>query len=166
MYLETARTIIRSIEKSDFENLVKLWTDPEVTRFLGGPRQESTLRKNLQEDLDHPEYDRFNLWPVIHKKDSSFIGHCGLLEKTIEDKNEVELIYILSPAFWRKGLAVEIGCALKDFAKDELGLRRLVSLINPLNTASQKTAEKIGLRWEKDIIRPDNSKKMLYSIQL
>jgi len=43
-------------------------------------------------------------------------------------------------------------------------LRRLVSLINPANVASERVAEKLGMRFEREIARPGGVLKRLYAV--
>jgi len=72
------------------------------------------------------------------------IGHCGLLPKTINGRDEVELVYVIVPAFWRRGYATEAAAAIRDYAFQTLGVLRLVCLIDPANTASERVALKTG----------------------
>ena len=37
--IETARLLLRNLVPEDIPGLVRMWTDVEVTRFLGGPRE-------------------------------------------------------------------------------------------------------------------------------
>jgi [ribosomal protein S5]-alanine N-acetyltransferase len=49
------------------------------------------------------------------------------------------------------GLALEGTQALKDYGLQQLGFPCLISLIPPENTASIHIAEKIGMRYERDV---------------
>jgi RimJ/RimL family protein N-acetyltransferase len=42
--------------------------------------------------------------------------------------------------------------AIRDYAFGTLNLKRLIALIDPGNAASIRVAEKIGLRYEKDVL--------------
>jgi RimJ/RimL family protein N-acetyltransferase len=42
---------------------------------------------------------------------------------------------------------------VRDFAFGQLRLRRLISLIQPTNSASRRVAERIGMSKEKEILR-------------
>ena len=52
MQLETERLLLRSLQSTDILTLAALWSDSEVTRFMGGPRDYQSILKTLQEDLD------------------------------------------------------------------------------------------------------------------
>ncbi|MCA1799492.1 MAG: GNAT family N-acetyltransferase, partial [Xanthomonadaceae bacterium] len=50
--------------------------------------------------------------------------------------------------YWGRGFATEAAEALVVHARDVMGLTRVVAVIDPLNTASIRVAEKIGMRFE------------------
>ncbi len=45
--LETERLILRLQQVSDIAPLVDLWTDPEVTRYIVGPRDRDWIQSAL-----------------------------------------------------------------------------------------------------------------------
>jgi len=92
------------------------------------------------------------------------IGHCGLLEKDVNDQAEIELIYVFASDSWGKGYATEAASALRDHAFHRLGLRLIIALINPGNPASARVAEKIGMQLEKETRRPSGKIMSVYSI--
>lgn len=155
--LETERTILRRLEPSDIDELAKLYADEDVRRYF----PEGTLtREETWEELEwfldgHPERPELGLWAVIHKPDGKFIGRCGLLPWTIEDQPEVEVAYMIGRRYWRRGFASECARALVRHGFETLGLDRLISLIDPLNEASKRTAMSAGLRFEREILLDD-----------
>ena len=151
--LETDRLILRRQQTSDIAPLVELWTDPEVTRHVGGPRDGGRLRSVFEETAQNPYAERYDLWPVMEKETSRVVGQSGLLEKEVEGRPEIELINVLASSVWGKGYATEIGRALKQYALEEMGIVRLIALIEPGNAASEGVAVKIGMRFEKEVAR-------------
>lgn len=81
MQIETKRLLLRPLESSDAQALSRVWSDSEVTRYLGGPRDRGEIRKLLEEDVRSGSTGYIDLWPVIEKATSEVVGHCGLLEK-------------------------------------------------------------------------------------
>lgn len=162
--LETERLYLRTTETDILEAMVALWSDPEVTRSIGGPRDPQKVREGGAEDIgvDEP----FMLWPLVLKLTQQPIGHCGLLQKQIDGVPELELIYILAAGHWGHGYAREIGTALIDHARKTLRLKRLVALIAPENVASIRTANTLGFTFEREVARDDGSIKHLYAIAL
>jgi [ribosomal protein S5]-alanine N-acetyltransferase len=165
LILETDRMILRRFQSSDVEPLVDLWSDPEVTRFLGGPRDRVWLQSEFEKSARDPFAEPYDLWPVLEKETGRVIGHCGLLEKEVEGKTEIEVSYILSSSVWSRGFGTEIANAIKKYAFLELRLGRLVALIEPNNAASEKVAMKIGMHFTKEIDRPGGTRRKVYLIE-
>ena len=74
---------------------------------------------------------------------------CGLTVQEIKGREEAEIGYLFPQKYWNQNLATEAARACRDhgFA---LGHERLVSLIDPVNLASRRVAEKVGLTLEKE----------------
>ncbi|HUX22619.1 MAG TPA: GNAT family N-acetyltransferase [Spirochaetia bacterium] len=162
--LETKRLILRHPLESDIEPLVALWCDPEVTRHLGGPRDQTAIRESLEQAVQSPFPEEYDLWAAVDRKSGKVVGHCGLLDKEIEGKTEIELVYVIAHAFWGKGYATEIAQALESYAFDELGLERLVALIEPENKVSEKVAAKVGMTYKNSVTRPSGQIRKLYVV--
>ena len=159
---ETERLLLRYQQMEDEEPLIDLWTDPQVTRYLGGPRNRETLQPLLRETTADPRADQYDLWVLVIKKTGMFAGHCGLLEKTVEGKREIELVYILAADCWGNGYAGEIGSALIRYAFEEKRLSRVICLIEPENRASEKVAIQLGMHLEKIVTRQEGDIRKLY----
>ena len=163
--LETDRLCLRRTIKDDVPALVDLWTDPEVTRYMGGPRDRTKFEKIFREDAENPFAEKYDLWPVVEKRSNEMIGDCGLLQKEVEGKDEIEIIYILKSSAWGKGFATEIGQAIKEYAFKEMKIKRLIALIEPENEASEMVARKIGMIFEKEVVRQGGVKRKVYVIE-
>ena len=164
MRLETKRLLLRTLQNTDLIALATLWSDIEVTRFMGGPRDYQTIFKILQEDLNKNPASQFDLWPVVEKATGEVVGHCGILGKEVDDREEFELVYVFAKSIWRKGYATEIASSLKEYAFEQLGLNRIIALIDPLNPASSHVAQKVGFQYEKDTIRPEGNVMQVFSL--
>jgi RimJ/RimL family protein N-acetyltransferase len=166
MRIETDRLIVRSNQEVDAEPLAALWADPEVTYYMGGPRNYEEILKILGEDAQVDPQPACDLWPVIEKETGLMIGTGGILEKDIEGRNQYEVIYVLAKSAWGKGFATELASSLKDYAFKELGLKRITALIDPDNQESERVATKIGLRYEKDTVRPNGRIMRLFALNI
>jgi RimJ/RimL family protein N-acetyltransferase len=164
MKLETERLFLRPIQIEDVATLSTLWTDPEVTRFMGGPRNYQELYKSLLEDVHARPQPKFDLWPVIEKTSRQVVGDCGIIDKEVDGSVEFELTYVLARSAWGKGYATEIATAIKDNAFKHLGLKRIIALIDPMNPASARVATKVGLLHEKDTVRPNGKTMQVFAL--
>jgi RimJ/RimL family protein N-acetyltransferase len=161
--LETDRLILRRQRASDIPFLVDLWSDPEVTRHLGGPRDRDQLQEAFEETARDPFAEQHDLWPVVERETGRPVGHCGLLDKDVEGGMEIELIYILAESAWGQGYATEIAQALRDYGLSSLGIERLIALIEPGNEISERVATKVGMRFEREI-RRHGTTRLLYCV--
>ena len=162
MKIETKRLVIRELRGADVPALAELWTDADAARYMGGPRKYDEVFQNLLEDVRSGQAD-LDLWPVIEKETGTVVGHFGILDKEVEGITEYELVYVLAKPSWGKGFATEGASALKDYAFKELGLKRIIALIEPENVNSEKVAHRIGLRYERDVVRPGGRVMKLYA---
>ena len=166
--LETSRLILRHLEQNDLNDLYKLYSDPEIRKYF--PEGVLTLaetREHLEWYMngprDHPE---LGLWATIHKETGMFIGRCGLLPWEIDGKQEVEIAYLLDKLFWHQGLATEAALGILEYGFDKLNLSRLICLMAPENSASQRVAQRVGMSLEGKVdgIAADNFLTLIYAI--
>jgi len=166
--IETNRLILRRQVLSDLDDLYALYCDPEITKYIpDAPRNLDETREELEWFLNgHPRFPELGLWGTIYKETGKFIGRCGLLPWEIEGQHEVEVAYTIAREYWGQGLATEAALAILNYGFEKLHLSRLICLIDPENIASQKVAEKMGMKLEKrvDGIAGDNLPTLIYSI--
>lgn len=159
--VETRRLSLRNTQAGDVPGLVRMWTDADVTRYMGGPRDASWLQQNFMDEANNADPPLYDQWPVIEKESGNLIGYCGLLEKEIDGQPEVELVYVFVPSAWGKGYATEMALGLREHAVRSLGRKRLVAMIEPGNQASVRVAERAGFHREKTIVR-SAGERLLY----
>ena len=155
MHIQSERLAFRRYTDEDFHFLCSLLADPEMIRYIGKGQT-----RNKSEALEflywiyrsYKENPRSGLMLLIRKEDGRRIGHAGLVVQTIEDMDELEVGYWVAKEFWGQGYAKEAAEALRDYGLLQLGEKRLISLIQPSNTASQKVAQHIGMAVEKEIM--------------
>jgi RimJ/RimL family protein N-acetyltransferase len=135
------------MQADDFDALLEIFTDPQVMASFGGeiftPAQmQGWLDRNLAHQAEHG----YGLFSVIRRADGLLIGNCGLEQMTVDGQVAAELGYDLRSDAWGQGYATEAACAVRDYAFNVLRLPQLISLIRVGNLASQRVAEKVGMR--------------------
>jgi ribosomal-protein-alanine N-acetyltransferase len=135
-----------------------------VTRYLGGPRDRGEISRAIEKIARDPEAEMFDLWPVEERQSARLVGHCGLIEKEVEDRGQIELVHVIAAPDWGRGYASEIAAAPRDQAFGPFGLGRLIALIHPENPASEKVALRVGMRLEREILRPGGNLRRLYAL--
>lgn len=163
--LETPRLILRVFEEADLDAFAALVADPEVMRFYpSGPRSREHAQRAIAWFRELQDKQGYSLWAVEHKADNRCIGYCGLVPQRIDGNPEVEVGYKLAKAYWNQGLATEAARAVRDWAFQNLAVPHLISIIDPANTASQRVAEKNGMRYVRDAEYDDKTCR-IYIVQ-
>ena len=165
--LETERLLLRRLVPEDLDALHALYSDPIVRQYFPeGTLSLEETREELEWFLNgHPRHPELGLWATIHKESGQFIGRCGLLPWTIDDQFEVEIAYMLGKEYWGQGLATEAAQGIASYAREQLGLTRLICLIDHDNAASIRVAEKTGMAFEKEGF-DDKGPYVLYSMEM
>ena len=148
--LETDRLLLRQLSTEDADFILELLNEPSFIRNIGD-RGVRTVDDANSYILNGPvaSYAKngFGLYVVKLKETNESIGMCGLIKRDTLD--DVDIGYAFLPRFWSKGYAVEAALATKEYAKNVIGLKRLVAIVDPTNEGSIRVLEKIGLIFEK-----------------
>jgi RimJ/RimL family protein N-acetyltransferase len=166
--LETERLVLRHLSVDDARFMLELMNEPSYIRFIGD-RKIRSLEGAKVSITNGPiaSYARngFGLYLVELKETGESIGICGLIKRdTLED---VDIGYAFLPKFWLKGYAIESAMAVKNYAHNVLGLKRIVGITDPENVGSIRVLEKIGMRFEKMVrLSEDDIELKLFSVDL
>jgi [ribosomal protein S5]-alanine N-acetyltransferase len=147
MLIETDRLSLRSTTDSDAENLLALFNNEKVRRFLP-PSQPATLDRIKRSIERRKELEsKLGFAPMIIelRETGTFIGNAGL--QPISETREIEIAYHFLPEFWGKGYATEAAIALLEFGFNTAGLKEIIGICFPENIASARVLEKAGMRF-------------------
>lgn len=147
--LETKRCRVREFGMDDLDALYALYAQPHVTDFiepLYAYAQEREYEKNYIERIYG--FYGFGMWLVFEKETGQLIGRAGLEYREPCEEGEVEMGYLIAPSHWRKGYATEVCQAILTYAKEELGMEKIVSHVHLKNDASRHLLEKLGFSGE------------------
>jgi [ribosomal protein S5]-alanine N-acetyltransferase len=165
---ETERLIFKLLEPGDAADLYRIYSQTETMRFMGsGPVSMAEERQNIQNHIEN-YYHRygFGLWATILKEKNCLIGRSGLLYQEIEGAKDLELAYLLDSHYWGRGLATEAARVIVKLGFEKFQFARIVAVINPQNAASIRVAEKVGLRFEREISTyKDFGRVWLYALE-
>jgi len=149
LVLETERLRLRWYAEADAPFILKLLNEPSWIANIG-QRNVQTLddaRTWIRERLiGNYERQGFGFWAVERREDSALIGMCGLVKR--DTLPHVDIGYAFLPAFWGHGYAREAAAACLDYARNTLGLRRVLAITGPDNASSARVLEAIGLTYE------------------
>jgi RimJ/RimL family protein N-acetyltransferase len=143
-----------TMRADDVDELLAIFADPEVmAAFDVQPFDRARMTQWVQRNLDHQIEHGYGLFSVILKSSGLLIGDCGLEWMEVDSAPVAELGYDFRSEYWNQGYATEAAGAVRDYAFQHLRLPRLISLIRVGNRASQRVAEKIGMRLTDTITR-------------
>ena len=144
--IETERLVLRPMEITDIDAMLRIFTDPPVIASFGiAPFERWQMERWVKSNLDHQDEHGYGLFSVILKSNKLLIGDCGLEQMDVEGVKVTELGYDFHSDYWHQGLATEAAVAVREYAFKELDLSFLVSLIRVGNDASKRVAERVGM---------------------
>jgi len=151
----TNRLIIRELAVSDIPIIYNIYQNPEVKKYITDIDDylEIEIEKHKAYIKNIYNFYGYGLWGVFHKDTKALIGRCGLQDTKINDRDEIELGYLLDYNHWGFGYALECIKAIIDYSFNTLGFGRIVAVIHPKNTRSVKVAGNVGMHKETEIIK-------------
>jgi RimJ/RimL family protein N-acetyltransferase len=150
MVIETDRLQLRQLSVDDAEFILRLLNEPSFIQNIGdrGVRTLDDARGYIVKGpITSYEKFGFGLWMIETKSPSAPIGICGLLKREVLD--DVDIGYALLPEFWSHGYALESASAVVSYAREKLGLKRVVAVTNSNNQSSIRLLEKMGFKYER-----------------
>lgn len=149
--IESERLRLRGHRIDDFEDCLAMWSDFEVTRFIGGkPLSGEEVWARLLRYAGHWALLGFGYWLIEDKQSGRFVGEMGFADfkRQITPSFEgiPEIGWALAPWAHGKGYATEALRAAIAWGDRHFGSKTTGCLINPDNIASIRVAEKGGFK--------------------
>lgn len=152
------RLVFTPLELADFDLVVKLWTDPDVVRYIDEVSTEDELRQEMPDVIKRGANGAIGEWCVADRHTGEKLGSVFLLPMSTEkDKNiydlldmekvpdgDIEIGYLLRPSACGRGYATEICKRMLRFAFQEALLNEVVASVDEGNVASKNVLEKSG----------------------
>jgi RimJ/RimL family protein N-acetyltransferase len=150
--LETTRLRLRPLSVDDAEPLNAIQSDPVHMRFYPHPfsmEQSIDWIRLMQARYEEIGYA---LLAVEDRATGEFLGNVGPLLQHVDDADEVELGWSITPERAREGIATEAAAACRDWVFATLAVDHVISLIVPENMPSRGVAENLGMTVWKDVM--------------
>lgn len=159
--IRTDRLLLRRFEVSDVDNLLDLYADPRVMRYLDN---ETWDRVRIEREVlpsllaEYQRYSRYGYF-AVETANGSFVGRIalhpvimdtnpnGLWRHAPTDNSEtVSVGFRLRSQHWGKGYATEAANAVVQIAFDQYGIDSAVATTMAVNQASRRVLERLGFR--------------------
>lgn len=143
------RVRLRTIVESDLNQISEIFSDPKVMRYWSTPPLASIdeVRALMKEIETGNEEGSIMKWGVALKSTDTVIGTVTLFNLDIT-QGRAEVGYAQAQAYWGHGYIHEALQALLTYAFEEVKLRRIEADVDPRNSASIKTLERLGFQRE------------------
>ena len=143
--IETERLMLRRLTQEDYCALAEILQD-ETTMFAyeHGFSDEET-QTWLVRQIERYRENGFGIWAVELRASGEMIGQCGLSWQQYEDRQVLEIGYLLQRAHWKQGYAIEAARACKRYAFETLDAQEVYSIIRDNNIASMNVAIRNGM---------------------
>jgi RimJ/RimL family protein N-acetyltransferase len=144
---ETERLILRRWRDSDRDAFALMNADPRVMEFMPARLTREQSDDTVDRIETHFRQHGFGPFALELKADRSFCGYVGLWIPAFEAHFTpcVEIGWRLRADLWGQGLATEGARRVLQLARDQFGLRELVSFTVPVNLRSRRVMEKLGM---------------------
>lgn len=166
--IETERLKLREVNETDAAFVLELLNDPDFVRNVAdrGVRTLEDSRRFIAERfVESYRRNGFGFWLVEPKGSDAPAGICGLVKR--DALPGVDVGYAFLPPFRSKGYAYEAAAAVTAYARDVVGLKRLLAIVNPDNAASIRVLEKLGMRFERMVsLSPGEPEVKLFAVDL
>lgn len=145
--LTTDRLILRAHTAADFPGCYTLWSDPDVTRFIGGrPSTQEEVWSRILRYVGHWQALGYGYFLVTERQTGAVVGEFGLADfrrNVVPPFGDTpEAGWVMLPQYHGKGLAREALTAVLAWADQTMP--RTVCMIHPDNAPSLKLAAKLG----------------------
>jgi RimJ/RimL family protein N-acetyltransferase len=154
--IETDRLTLRRYVENDYDDLLKLQSNPDVTRFLlydvRTPEQVKETLTGRLADVPMDTDGQALTVAVVLRDTGQHLGEVTLFMNSVEHRTG-ELGYVFHPESHGHGYAAEASVELLRLGFEELGLHRIIARLDARNTASVKLLERLGLRQEAHFVQ-------------
>jgi ribosomal-protein-alanine N-acetyltransferase len=150
--LETDRLILRAWQETDINDFYEYASVEGVGEMAGWKHHDSI---DVSEKILQSFIAEKNVFAIMHKRDNKVIGSLGLHKSWANDEKKYahlkvkEIGYVLSKAYWGKGLMPEAVTAVIKFCFNECKLDALTIGHFLTNNQSKRVIEKCGFTFVK-----------------
>jgi RimJ/RimL family protein N-acetyltransferase len=151
----TARLRAERLREAHHAELRVFHQNPEMMALIGGLRDDTATQAYLERHLAQWRDCGFGFYLLRDLATGTAVGTAGLRRLPLDGVAEVEVGYGFLPACWGMGLGTEIAAACVEQAFGALDAPSVVALTDPAHVASQRVLAKVGLAFDRDLIRED-----------
>ena len=150
--ITTERLVLRSLRPEDVDDVLSYRSVPDVVRYIPGePKTHEQVVDMVAERATAGRVDEKSpILTLAVDLGGRVIGDVLLHLDGLggADGRQVEIGWVFNPDIGGRGYATEAARAITDVAFRELGVHRVWAQLEPVNTASARICERLGMRRE------------------
>ena len=156
MPIVTERLELRSAMLEDAPLFLAIYNDEAFKQFVGdrGVRTLEEARDYLANVFDNAMGASDRLLVVRLREATTAIGICSLLQRSNLEAPDLGFAFL--PGYRGQGLAHEAARATIEFAREQLGFRKLLAIVSPANEKSVRLLTKLGFNYKSDVQMADD----------
>ncbi|WP_329456907.1 GNAT family N-acetyltransferase [Streptomyces sp. NBC_01497] len=158
--LRTSRLLLRPARADDVDVYTRLWTDPEVRRFLGGPVDSDRLRLRRQRFDSRP-----HVFSVTAAERAEVIGTVSV-DVAERHTGRWEVAYSFLPEHWGRGYGREAVAAVVGWVLETAPARdaSVIAVTQEANVRSRRLLEAVGMRLRERFVE-FGAPQVLYGVE-
>ena len=149
--IHTERLVVREVIMADLDELAAIYAHPEVLWWESAPFTREQTCEWLVRTIGRYRDEGMGEYAVLLRTSAELIGVCGPVYREIEGERLPELGWDMARERWGHGYATEAARAVLPHAAS-LGLKRVYSLVDPVNGRSQGVARRLGMTIERRVV--------------
>ncbi|MEV8530419.1 GNAT family N-acetyltransferase [Streptomyces sp. NPDC051211] len=146
----------------------RVFRDPDVMEFLGGPAELSAYEEFTARQRMHDARYGYCLWTLLDAN-GEVIGFTGAQpwpeEKDWGPVGQIEIGWRLGRAHWGQGYASAAAAATLERIR-AAGLDRVCAMIDARNARSVAVAERLGMTLAEELTTPGGNPALRYVLEL
>ncbi|MEK3887501.1 GNAT family N-acetyltransferase [Bacillus sp. FSL K6-3431] len=147
--LETERLILRKITMADVDDIYKYGSNEVVSKYVTWDTHRSIMetKEFVAFVLSQYENKKVAPWGMEYKENGKLLGTIDFVSWQ-PNHHRAEIGYVLSQAYWGKGLTTEAAKEIIRFGFEKMELTRIQARCLVENVGSQRVMEKVGMSFE------------------
>lgn len=146
----TPRLVLRGFHTDDFESFAEAFADPIAAQFVGGVADRRAAWRMMATGVGLWALTGGGWWAIEMRDTGAIVGTVGAFFR--EPPSQVlEMGWTVQRAHWGRGVAREAAKAAAAYAFERHGVKQVIAHIDPLNAASIRVSEYLGMRYEGEV---------------
>lgn len=140
--------VLRGLELSDVDELMKYWNLKEVKRYLLaiGPNAKEEEIEWIKGTWERRQKGQDYVFGIVVKEENLYIGNVEIGIRNQINRRGYAGIAIFNPSYWGRGFGTEAIQLLIEYGFKNLNLNSVELEVFETNTRAQRCYEKVGFK--------------------